>query len=162
VAGSDAFEAIVGGLDYPMIVVTASAGGEHSGCLVGFHTQCSIEPARFLVCVSHRNRTYRVAARSEHLAVHVLDESDYELARLFGEESGDETDKFAACSWRRHATGVPVLTGPKAWFVGHVFDRVPLGDHVGHVLEPVDAAVTGSFVQLGFQQVREMRPGHEA
>ena len=152
----------MGGLDYPMIVVTASAGGEHSGCLVGFHTQCSIEPARFLVCVSRRNRTYRVAARSEHLAVHVLDESDYELARLFGEESGDETDKFAACSWRRHATGVPVLVGPKAWFLGHVLDRVPLGDHVGHVLEPVDAAVTGPFVQLGFQQVRGMRPGHEA
>jgi flavin reductase (DIM6/NTAB) family NADH-FMN oxidoreductase RutF len=158
----DAFEAIVGGLDYPMIVVTASSRGEHSGCLVGFHTQCSIRPPRFLVCVSRRNHTSRVAARSEHLAVHILDEGDDELARLFGEQTGDETDKFAACSWRWHSAGVPVLTRPKAWFVGRVLDRLPMGDHVGHVLDPIDAAVTGSLVQLGFQRVKGLRPGHEA
>jgi hypothetical protein len=57
-------------LDYPMFVVTvADAGtGERAGCLVGFATQCSINPFRFLVCLSRANRTHRVASRSEVLA----------------------------------------------------------------------------------------------
>ncbi len=36
-----AFESLVGSMDYPMFVVTVNAGGERSGCLVGFVTQCS-------------------------------------------------------------------------------------------------------------------------
>lgn len=35
-------------LDYPMLIVTTRSGGELDGCLVGFSTQCSIDPARFL------------------------------------------------------------------------------------------------------------------
>jgi hypothetical protein len=53
------FHALVGGLEYPMFIVTARAGGEPLGCLVGFATQTSIRPPRFLVCLSHNNRTYR-------------------------------------------------------------------------------------------------------
>ena len=45
-AGLDPF---VGALDYPMYVVTAAgAGAEWDGCLVGFATQCSIDPARWV------------------------------------------------------------------------------------------------------------------
>lgn len=156
------FQDLTGRLDYPMAIVTAaSADGGRSGCLVGFHTQCSIEPARFLVCISRRNHTFAVAARSAHLAVHFLDRADYPLAALFGEQTGDDVDKFAACSWREEH-GLPVLTDARAWFVGRVLDRVPFGDHVGHLLEPIDGAVTGTLRQLAFQQVKTMTPGHPA
>ena len=65
----------VAGFDYPMFVVTAvdPGTGARAGCLVGFATQTSIEPFRFLVCLSRRNRTYRVARAATVLAVHVLD-----------------------------------------------------------------------------------------
>jgi len=161
VAGARAFEALVDRLDYPMLIVTAAAGGERSGCLVGFGTQCSLDPPRYLVCISEANHTRSVAARSEHLAVHVLDRADHELAVLFGEQTGDEVDKFAACSWR-DVRGAPVLTDTKAWFVGRVLERVPLGDHVGHLLEPVEGQVRGRLNQLSFQQVKSMTPGHDA
>ena len=157
----ETFDDLVGRLDYPMLIVTAAAGGRRSGCLVGFSTQCSLDPLRYLVCISKANHTASVAARSEHLAVHVLDRADHGLSLLFGEQTGDEIDKFARCDWtERH--GVPVLDGPKAWFVGRVLDRVPFGDHVGHVLEPVEARVTGTLDLLTFQQVRDMEPGHPA
>lgn len=159
--GLPAFQELVSRLDYPMAVVTAAADGERSGCLVGFHTQCSIDPARYLVCLSEKNHTFAVAARSTHLAVHVLDREDRELAELFGGRTGDEIDKFAGCSWREEL-GVPVLTRPKAWFVGRVLDRVTLGDHTGHLLEPVTADVTGRLHQLSFQQVTALSAGHSA
>jgi flavin reductase (DIM6/NTAB) family NADH-FMN oxidoreductase RutF len=159
--GGQVFERIVADLDYPMLIVTAAADGERSGCLVGFSTQCSLRPLRFLVCLSRANHTAPVAERSEHLAVHVLDRADHGLSVLFGEETGDRVDKFAECSWTDHR-GVPVLEGPKAWFVGRVVDRVPLGDHVGHVLEPVEGDVLATIDLLTFQQVRDMEPGHPA
>jgi flavin reductase (DIM6/NTAB) family NADH-FMN oxidoreductase RutF len=161
VPGSRAFEELVARLDYPMLIVTAAAGGERSGCLVGFATQCSLRPSRFLVCISKANHTCSVAARSEHLAVHVLDRADHGLSLIFGEQTGDRVDKFATCSWRE-VRGVPVLTDTKAWFVGRVRERVPLGDHVGHVLDPVDGRAPESVDLLTFQQVRDMEPGHPA
>ena len=65
---NDAFDELVGGLDYPLWIVTAAAGEERDGCLVGFGCQSSIDPSRFLVCLSKNNRTYRVAKRAEHTA----------------------------------------------------------------------------------------------
>ncbi|HEV3001376.1 MAG TPA: flavin reductase, partial [Solirubrobacteraceae bacterium] len=58
---------LVSDLDYPMFIVTATNGRERAGCLVGFATQTSIRPGRFLVCLSEKNRTYRVAGAAEFL-----------------------------------------------------------------------------------------------
>ncbi|MGH3330053.1 MAG: flavin reductase, partial [Nocardioidaceae bacterium] len=66
------FDDFVEGLDYPMFVVTTANDGHRAGCLVGFTTQASIDPPRMLVCLSVKNRTYRVAQEAEYLAVHVL------------------------------------------------------------------------------------------
>src|ERR1700754_1940903 len=96
----DAFEKLVALLDYPMYVVTTRAGDHQAGCLVGFTSQVSIRPQRFLVGLSKRNHTYRVAQHATHLAVHVVPRQHRELARLFGSETGDRTDKFALCTWQ--------------------------------------------------------------
>ena len=67
------FTSLMGELDYPMFIVTTVAGdGERSGCLIGFATQISIDPPRFLVGLSEKNHTYRVAQRAEHIAVHFV------------------------------------------------------------------------------------------
>jgi flavin reductase (DIM6/NTAB) family NADH-FMN oxidoreductase RutF len=158
----DTFTDLAGDLDHPMLIVTAAGAGEISGCLVGFATQCSIDPPRFLVCVSDKNHTFRVAMAADHLAVHVLGPGHHGLARLFGEESGDEVDKFAGIAWSRGPGGAPILADCDRWFVGRVLDRVPLGDHVGHVLEPVAVQAGGTRGQLGFQAVRDLDPGHDA
>ncbi|MDH6565840.1 flavin reductase (DIM6/NTAB) family NADH-FMN oxidoreductase RutF [Streptomyces sp. SAI-117] len=82
-------------LDPDMCVVTAAAGGERAGCLVGFASQCSMEPVRYVVWLSKANRTYRVARTASRLAVHLLTREQRALAELFGGRTGDRTDKFA-------------------------------------------------------------------
>lgn len=149
-------------LDYPMAVVTAAAGGERSGCLVGFHSQCSIKPPRYLVCLSKANHTYPVAVAADRLAVHLLDASEVALAAHFGELTGDEVDKFAGLAVEAGPGGVPVLADCRAWFAGRVLDRIDLGDHTGFVLDPEGGRVSGPLGQLGFQRVRNLHPGHEA
>ncbi|WNI26632.1 flavin reductase family protein [Streptomyces sp. ITFR-16] len=123
-------------LDYPLYVVAAEADGERSGCLVGFGSQCSIAPVRFMMWLSKANRTYRVALRAEWLAVHVLARDQEHLAQLFGGETGDRTDKFARTGWHAGHGGAPVLDEAPAWFVGRVESHLDGGDHVGFLLAP--------------------------
>jgi flavin reductase (DIM6/NTAB) family NADH-FMN oxidoreductase RutF len=146
-------------LDYPMLVVTAEAHGERAGCLLGFATQCSIQPPRFLLCLSRRNHTFRVASRAAALVTHVLGPEDRALAALFGGETGDAVDKFARCRWRP-GPGGPVLAACRQWFAGRVLDRFDVGDHVAFLVEPFAAVAEPLQGQLGFQDVRGLRPGH--
>src|SRR3954468_19296107 len=106
---STTFNRLVGELDYPMLVVTAAAGDERAGCLVGFATQTSIDPARFTVYLSKANRTYRVARSAEALGVHFLAKGDEDLAELFGGQTGDDVDKFAQVEFHEAVVGVPML-----------------------------------------------------
>lgn len=160
----NAFDTIAGLLDYPMFVVTTRVGDERAGCLVGFTSQVSIHPARFLVGLSKANHTYRVAERgATHLAVHLLTHDHVDLARLFGGETGDRVDKFARCSWSDGPQGLPILSGAAAWFVGTVLNRFDLGDHVGHLTEPIEGYAPTSLGHLvTFSDVRDLEPGHEA
>jgi flavin reductase (DIM6/NTAB) family NADH-FMN oxidoreductase RutF len=160
---TEAFEKLVSLLDYPMFVVTTRAGGQSAGCLVGFASQVSIHPHRFLVGLSKRNRTYRVAETTDHLAVHLLERRHCELARLFGSETGDSVDKFARCAWHSGPSGLPILDDAAGWFVGAVLNRYDVGDHVGFLLEPVAGDAPEKFEQLvTFSDVRDLEPGHEA
>src|SRR5690348_6057711 len=96
----------LGELDYPMFIVTARREDELAGCLVGFATQCSIDPLRFIVCLSDKNRTFRVAQEVDTLAVHAVPEGADEVAEHFGSQTGDEVDKFASVSWSEGPDGV--------------------------------------------------------
>jgi flavin reductase (DIM6/NTAB) family NADH-FMN oxidoreductase RutF len=162
--GAQAFQSIVGRIDYPMYIVTALVGEERDGCLVGFTTQCSIDPPRFLVCMSDKNRTTRLVerGRADALVVHLVPEDAQHIVELFGGETGDDTDKFERCEWTTGPEGIPLLADCPSWFAGRILERVPLGDHIGHVLEPFDGEDASAGGWFPFSRAKEMEPGHEA
>jgi flavin reductase (DIM6/NTAB) family NADH-FMN oxidoreductase RutF len=161
-AGMDAF---IDRLNPDMCVVTATTDGERAGCLVGFSSQCSIHPARFVVWLSRMNHTYRVARSARHLCVHLLTREQRELAELFGSRTGDRTDKFEHVRWQEGPEGTTVLQDAAAWYVGTVLLRADAGDHVGFVLDPVAAgeregADDGPLLRL--DEAHGIPPGHPA
>ncbi|MFZ3474362.1 flavin reductase family protein [Streptomyces sp. 4.24] len=154
-----------GGFDAPMYVVTVAAGGERAGCLVGFASQCSIDPPRFVVWLSVENRTYRVARGASDLTVHALTHGQRGLAELFGGETGDRVDKFARVGWRPGRAGGPVLTGVRTWFTGRIEERIEGGDHVGFLLAPTEASGPAAGPEprpLRYGDVCDLKPGHPA
>ena len=158
----DVYREIVDTLDAPMVVVTACDGNERSGCLVGFATECSIAPPRWLVCISKVNHTLRVARAADTLIVHLLRTDQGDLARLFGSLTDDTVDKFAHCTCRDGPGGAPIIAGCD-WIAGRVRERIDLGDHEGQLLDVFDAGHEHAEApQLGFQAVRGLRPGHPA
>ena len=156
-----AFNAIVGNLEYPMFIVTARAGDERLGCLIGFGTQTSIDPPRFAVCLSRENRTHRRGRDSPAFAVHGVPADAPELAELFGGETGDEVDKFARTAWHDGPEGLPILDRCERWFVGRVVDRLDAGDHELFLLEPI-AASAGREEDFTFHRAKRIEPGHPA
>jgi flavin reductase (DIM6/NTAB) family NADH-FMN oxidoreductase RutF len=156
---ASAFERLAATLDYPLYVVTTAVRDQRVGCLVGFATQCSIHPPRFLACLSKKNHTLQLARRAASLAVHIIEKNDKNIAELFGGETGDDIDKFARVSWH-FAHGVPVLDDCPRWFAGSVLEQIDFGDHVGFLLEPIDAEQSARSQQLTFQRARDIEPGH--
>lgn len=156
-------EAFTDRLDPDMCVVTAVAGGERAGCLVGFASQCSLRPVRFAVWLSEANHTFRVARAAEFLAVHLLAREQLGLAEVFGGRTGDDgDDKFRDVPVRAGHGGAVLLEEAEAWFVGRVVARVGGGDHVGFVLDPVEWGVRegsgGPLLRLS--DTYGVEPGH--
>jgi flavin reductase (DIM6/NTAB) family NADH-FMN oxidoreductase RutF len=158
----ETFQRLVAQLDYPMFIATVAAGGERAGCLIGFATQASIHPPRFLAGISDKNRTHRVAAQADSMAIHLVPANANELAELFGGETGDDVDKFERCAWHPGPGGVPLLDECPNRFVGRILERIDFGDHTGLVLEPFAADADEESGQLGFHRAKRIEPGHEA
>jgi flavin reductase (DIM6/NTAB) family NADH-FMN oxidoreductase RutF len=154
---------LTGELDYPMAIVTAASNGERSGCLVGFHTQCSIDPMRWAVWISKANHTHHVAHDAGALAVHFPSIDDEDLAELFGSETADEIDKFERCDWTEGPGGLPLLDRLGNRITGAVVSRIDDGgDHECFVIAVDDMQHDARLRQLGFQDVRDLEPGHPA
>jgi flavin reductase (DIM6/NTAB) family NADH-FMN oxidoreductase RutF len=158
----ESFDELVGRLDYPMFIVTVAGERERDGCLVGFTTQSSVDPPRFIVCLSDKNRTFRIAREAELMVVHLVPADALELAELFGSRTGDEVDKFECCRWFPGPESTPVLTDCPTWFAGRVLERFPAGDHWAFLLEPFKAGSGSEGEPLTFQRARVLDPGHEA
>ena len=116
------------------------------------------------MCISKVNHTFDVAERARALAVHFPTVEHRALAELFGEETGDDIDKFSRCAWRPWpGDGItPLLDGLDRCLVGPVLERVDGGDHVGYLVEVLDSAWSDDGPPLTFQSVRDMQPGHPA
>jgi flavin reductase (DIM6/NTAB) family NADH-FMN oxidoreductase RutF len=146
----------------PVYIVTACAGGERAGCLVGYASEVSIDPPRFMACISRANATFPVAMRAERLAVHAVTGAQRGLAELFGGETGDDIDKFTRCEWTPAGDGTPILAECPTWFLGRVVDRLDLGDHVGCVVAPERWQDGGPIEQLTTPDLSQVEPGHPA
>lgn len=156
------FDEFISAVDHPMLIVTTATRDTRAGCLVGFHSQCSIEPARYAVWLSRANRTFRVAVLAEVFALHFLEETDRGLAVLFGAHTGDDEDKFAHCAWEPGTDGVPLLRCRARVTARRVALHDDGGDHVCFVLAPEDTAAPVDFAPLLFSRVKDLDAGHEA
>jgi len=151
---------LVAALDYPLYVVTAHAGDDVSGCLAGFVTQSSIEPAQFLICVSKLNHTFGTARSSKGLALHLLGAGQHEVASHFGELTGDEVDKFEGIAWSPGRTGAPILAECAAWVEGSTIGRMDAGDHEAFLINVQGGGVGPHRGRFTLQDAADFKAGH--
>jgi len=159
----DVFDELVAALDHSMVIVTTVTDNERAGCLVGFHSQASIDPPRYVVWLSQANHTHGVAARASTFAVHLVPADRRDLAELFGGRTGDDADKLARCDWEPGPDGVPLLVGCPARFVGRRIQWLEAGgDHDGVVLEPLQAELADRGPWMRLSGAAAIDAGHPA
>lgn len=160
---SEAYNKLVARAEGGVVVVTACDGPELAGCVVGFHSQCGIDPPRHAVWLSKANHTYRVALHASQLAVHFLTVGDKAVARVFGELTGDAADKFGMVEWSRGPEGTPLVTALPNRFVGRKLAVLDVGhDHVCFVVGIDDATCAEDFQPLSSSALGHLSPGHPA
>jgi flavin reductase (DIM6/NTAB) family NADH-FMN oxidoreductase RutF len=159
-ASEDAAAALTERVDNPIYVVCARHGEQMAGCVAGYVTECSINPVRFLVCISKANYTYGVARHSAGLSLHLLGSEQHDLAVLFGHLTGDTSDKFSQCEWATGETGAPLLRRCAAWTEGPVLDKHDVGDHVAFLVAPIDGGAGPEEGQLTVKQISDITAGH--
>ena len=148
-------------VDYPYYLLTVRApDGEMSGCLAGFVSQCSINPPNFIACISRLNHTLGVATRSSAMGLHLLGEDQLAMARLFGEETGDEVDKFADIDWRIGTTGAPLVSDVASAVEGTVLGHFSVGDHEAFLVRAVRAVQGPGHGLLTHRTSPPLHPGH--
>ena len=129
---------------------------------MGFTTQASIDPPRFIACLSHKNRTFREGKDAPALGVHAVPADAEDLAAALRRR--DRRPHGQVRAHRRGVKGplgVPILDRCENWFVGRVLGRVDAGDHDAFLLEPIDAS-SGDGEEFTFHRAKRIDPGHEA
>jgi flavin reductase (DIM6/NTAB) family NADH-FMN oxidoreductase RutF len=148
-------------VDFPYYVLTVRTSDEEmSGCLAGFVTQCSIDPPNFVACISHLNHTLGVAVRYSAMGLHLLGEDQLDVARLFGEETGDVVDKFADVDWRIGTTGAPLLADASLALEGTILGHFSVGDHEAFLVRAVRAVGGPGRGLLTHRNSPPLHPGH--
>jgi flavin reductase (DIM6/NTAB) family NADH-FMN oxidoreductase RutF len=82
------------------------------------------------------------------------------MASLFGEQSGDEIDKFERVQWSAGPGGVPILAECAAWVVGRVVDRMSAGDHEAFLINVGDGGAGRHEGQFMWRDAGGFEPGH--
>ena len=160
---SDQFTAWVAAADSAMVAVTAANADALDACLVGFHSQASIHPARYVVWLSAANRTTAIALHAAVLGVHLMTPDDLALARHLGSVTqDDDPTKLAGVRTRRDASGAVLLEDCRSWFVGRIVGRFDGGDHHGFLLEPISASCDRMRRLLRLHDVSDLEAGHPA
>lgn len=158
---SEAFNTLMESLDTPLVVVTTAADGERAGCLVGFHTQSSIDREQYSFWLSKANHTYLVSLRSSQFGIHFLTHDDVALAEHFGTQSGDDHDKFAAIDVEDNGGDPPLLKDlPNRVVVDRIAMLDDRGDHACITARVISAETTGPFTPLRLSDVGHLDPGH--
>ena len=151
---------LIAATDFPLYVVTASAGDEVSGCLAGFITQSSIKPAQFLICISKLNHTFGTARSSGGLGLHLLGSDQRDFASHFGELTGDEVDKFEGIAWSPGMTGAPILSECAAWVEGSTIGRMDAGDHEAFLINVQGGGIGRHEGCFTLRSASEFEAGH--
>lgn len=119
--------------------VTAVTAVDRHGTLVALtansFTSVSLDPPLVSVCIGRALPSLALLQESSHMAVHVLTETDEEIARLFATAGVTGAERLAGVPWAPGPHGEPLIQHCAARFSGRIYDRFPAGDHIIFLVE---------------------------
>jgi flavin reductase (DIM6/NTAB) family NADH-FMN oxidoreductase RutF len=121
-----------------LYVVTSAHRRTLAGCTCVWVSRAAFAPALMSVCLAPTRHTFEVIKAGGRFCINVLGESDLDLARTFGFNTGYESDKFADVAWHKGKSGAPVLDTAVSFIDCKLTQIIESGDHrlvLGEVLD---------------------------
>jgi flavin reductase (DIM6/NTAB) family NADH-FMN oxidoreductase RutF/rubredoxin len=148
-------------ISYGMYVIGATREGEINGQIANTVFQVTSEPATIAVSINKDNLTHAFISDGGKFSVSVLAQSaPMELIGRFGFKSGRETKKFADVSYRRAATGVPILLDHTiAVIEAAVKKQLDCGTHTIFVGEVVDCDIIADGPCMTYEYYHSVKGG---
>jgi flavin reductase (DIM6/NTAB) family NADH-FMN oxidoreductase RutF len=132
--GPDPFRAAMRHHAKGVVVITAGTDKPIGFCATSL-ASVSLEPPIVSFTAGLRSSSWRTLETARHVMVHLLADSQADLASLFGRT---DAGKFGPeTRWHRDALGLPVLDDALAWLLIAVHSHFPVGDHavvIGQVI----------------------------
>lgn len=118
-------------LTYGLFILTARDGEKDNGCIINTVTQVTSEPNRITIAVNKANYTHDMIVRTGEFNVSVLTEnSKFETYKHWGFQSGKDTDKLEAISFKRAENGITYIADEtNAYISAKVVSSIDLGSH---------------------------------
>lgn len=120
-------------------VVTSAHRRVTAGCTCVWVSRASFMPPLMAVSLATSRQTFDVVKTSSRLCINILGESQHELARMFGFNTGYEVDKFAGVPLRKGKSGAPIIESCAAYLDCKVQSIIEAGDHSIVLAEVIDA-----------------------
>ncbi|HEY8542658.1 MAG TPA: flavin reductase family protein [Pseudothermotoga sp.] len=122
----DAFDYLVQGV----YIVSTEFENQLSGLTAAWVMQSSFKPAMLAVSLGPTRRTAELIEKSGKFAIQILDESQRQLAELFGYYSSRNFDKFSKVKWSKsEKLGLPIVEGVLGYFECELEGKFVSGDH---------------------------------
>jgi flavin reductase (DIM6/NTAB) family NADH-FMN oxidoreductase RutF len=116
-----------------VFVISVDEGGKPSGMIAAWHTQCSADPAFFMVSLSKKGNTQKLIRQSKEFVVAVANKELEDAVVLFGSTHGDDVDKFLESGIETEVAEFiksPLVKKATFNFECELFKEVDCGDHV--------------------------------
>ncbi|MBO4205711.1 flavin reductase family protein [Micromonospora echinofusca] len=128
---SAAFRQVCGHFPTGVTAVTAVTGdGTVAALTVNSFTSVSLRPPKVLFCVTSLSSSYPTLLASDRIAIHILSQSQEDVARRFATSGLSGAERLDGVSWVPGPDGVPLLPGTPAVLAGRRDEVITSGDHV--------------------------------
>ena len=122
-----------------MYIVTSSAGDRHGAATVTWLSQASFAPPLVMAAIRPESTVFQCLSESGIAAIHVLDESQQDLAFRFFRHTQVVGDTINGERFTAGLTGAPILATAAAYVECRVRRLVRIGDHAVVIFEVVEA-----------------------
>jgi flavin reductase (DIM6/NTAB) family NADH-FMN oxidoreductase RutF len=112
-----------------LYVVGVAHGIKRGGFTAAWITQVSFDPLLIALSVNPNHASFPLLTGAGAFAVNILGQSQLELARHFGTQSGRSIDKFATQRWQPAPSGAPFLSDAIGYLDCRIVACHPAGDH---------------------------------
>lgn len=148
-------------LSYGLYIVSSKFQEEQSGCVVNTFQQVTNQPNQVAVTVNKDNYTEQLMEKSGYFHCIVLDQNtDMELIKRFGFQSGRTVDKFAGFETVFDEAGMPFNKDhATAGFTCKIVKQTDVGSHITFVAEVVDAEVYSDGVPMTYEYYHKVKNG---